>query len=127
MAPAILAVEPDTAACALASLRHGSPTTVETHATVMAGLNCGSISEGAWPFMRDGLDAAVSVSDADALRAVDDLQSAGISSGPSGAASLAGARAALLGPDARQRREELGSSRQSVVVLLSTEGDNMRA
>jgi diaminopropionate ammonia-lyase len=124
-APAILAVEPDAAACALRSLRHGRPTAVQTDATVMTGLNCGSISQAAWPFMRDGLDAAVSVSDGDALRAVSDLRLAGISSGPCGAASLAGARRALLGSAMNERRNELAVSEESVVVLLSTEGDNL--
>jgi diaminopropionate ammonia-lyase len=123
-APAVLSVEPTTAACVLASLAAGRPTPVETDATVMAGLNCGSISAAAWPYVRDGLDAAVAVTDPDALRAVDDLRFAGISSGPSGAASLAGARATLLGIDAHQRRQELGVSGESVVLLLSTEGDN---
>lgn len=123
-APAILAVEPDTAACALTSLRHGRPTAVQTDATMMTGLNCGSISQAAWPFMRDGLDAAVAVSDADALRAVADLRLAGISSGPCGAASLAGARSVLQGSGRDRRRDELGVSEESVVVLLSTEGDN---
>lgn len=113
---AILSVEPDTAACVLASLREGRPTSVETEATVMAGLNCGTVSAAAWPFVRDGLDAAVAISDADALRAVADLAAIGISSGPSGAASLAGARAAL-----ERDRAALGLDDESVVVLLSTE------
>jgi diaminopropionate ammonia-lyase len=123
-APAILSVEPVTAACVLTSLAAGRPTSVETDATVMAGLNCGSISAAAWPYIRDGLDAAVAVTDADALRAVDGLRSAGISSGPSGAASLAGARAMLMGSDAPPRRQEFGISEESAVLLLSTEGDN---
>jgi diaminopropionate ammonia-lyase len=123
-APAILSVEPVTAACVLASLAGGRPTSVETDATVMAGLNCGSISAAAWPYVRDGLDAAVAVTDADALRGVDDLRSVEISSGPSGAASLAGARAMLMGSDAPPRRQEFGISEASAVLLLSTEGAN---
>jgi diaminopropionate ammonia-lyase len=122
-APAILSVEPETAACVLASLHRGEPTSVETDATVMAGLNCGSISALAWPYVRDGLDAAVAVDDADALRAVADFGALDISSGPTGAASLAGARAALSGEDAGSRRQALGISPDSVVVLLSTEAN----
>lgn len=120
-APAILGVEPATAACVLASLRSGEPTSVATQPTVMTGLYCGTISSAAWPYIRDGLDAAVSVSDAEALRAVDDLAALGISSGPSGAATLAGARAALTGTGARGRRAALGIGQESTVVLLSTE------
>jgi diaminopropionate ammonia-lyase len=85
----------------------------------MAGLNCGTISSSAWPVLRAGCDAAVTVSDQDALRAVADLDRLGVSSGPSGAATLAGARAALTEPE---RRAALDLDDDAVVVLLSTEG-----
>ena len=117
--PSVLSVEPDTAACVLASLTADRPVTVSTAATVMAGLNCGTISSSAWPVLRAGCDAAVAVSDDEALRAVDDLGRLGVSSGPSGAASLAGLRAALTDP---QRRAALDLDHDAVVVLLSTEG-----
>ncbi len=116
--PGVLSVEPDTAACLLASLRAGRRVTVPTAETSMAGLNCGTVSSAAWPILRDGCDAAVAVSDAEALRAVDDLARLGISSGPSGAASLAGVRAAVSDLD---RRAALDITAESVVVLLSTE------
>jgi diaminopropionate ammonia-lyase len=118
---AVLSVEPDTAACLLASLRSGGPTTIPTANTIMAGLNCGSISSSAWPYLSEGLDAAVAVTDEAARRAAADLATAGISSGPSGASSLAGARAALTGPASPGRRAELGAGPASVVVLLGTE------
>jgi diaminopropionate ammonia-lyase len=35
----------------------------------MAGLNCGSISSSAWPYLSEGLDAAVAVTDDAARRA----------------------------------------------------------
>jgi diaminopropionate ammonia-lyase len=120
-APALLGVEPEAAACVLASLRAGEMLTVPTAETIMAGLCCGTPSAAAWPYLRDGLDAAVAVSDAEAARAVVDLADIGVSSGPSGAASLAGARAALTGPGSGGRREQLGIGPDSVVVLLSTE------
>jgi diaminopropionate ammonia-lyase len=120
--PALLATEPDTAACLLASMLAGEPVTIPTGATIMAGLNCGTLSGAAWPVLRAGCDAAVAVGDADAATAVDDLARLGISSGPSGAATLAGVRAALTGPGAGARREALRVDASSVVVLLSTEG-----
>jgi diaminopropionate ammonia-lyase len=92
---------------------------VTTAVTVMAGLNCGTISSSAWPVLRAGCDAAVAVSDQDALHAVADLDRLGVRSGPSGAASLAGARAVLTPPG---RRAALNLDEDSVVVLLSTEG-----
>ncbi|HET8589916.1 MAG TPA: pyridoxal-phosphate dependent enzyme, partial [Nakamurella sp.] len=64
-APAILSVEPDGAACVLASARAGHPVSVDTagYVTVMAGLNAGTVSTAAWPVIRAGLDAATAVTD----------------------------------------------------------------
>ena len=121
-APAVLAVEPEAAACLLASLRAGGCGSIDTSATVMVGLNCGTPSMLAWPVLSAGLDAAIAVPDAAAVTAVADLSSHGISAGPSGAAALAGVRAALTGPGASDRRGELGLTSSSVVVMLSTEG-----
>jgi diaminopropionate ammonia-lyase len=119
--PSVLSVEPDTAACLLASLVAGRPVTVPTQSTVMAGLNCGTVSSAAWPVMRDGCDAAVAVSDAGATRAVDELGRFGISSGPSGASTLAGARVALADATVRTAMD-LGAD--ATVVLLSTEAND---
>ena len=120
-ATAVLSVEPDTAACLLASLRSGKPTTIPTANTIMAGLNCGTISSIAWPYISEGLDAAVAVPDDAARHAAADLAALGISSGPSGAASLAGARAAVTGPGSPGRRAETAVGPTSVLVLLNTE------
>lgn len=120
--PALLAVEPEAAACVLASLVRGEPVTVATGETAMAGLNCGTPSSIAWPRLRHGLDAAVAVTDAESARAARDLAALGVSSGPCGAASLAGVRAALTGAGARQRRTALGVGGAATLVLLSTEG-----
>ncbi|WP_336207099.1 pyridoxal-phosphate dependent enzyme [Nonomuraea sp. LPB2021202275-12-8] len=117
-ATALLAVEPDTAACVLASLIRGEPVTVETGETIMAGLNCGTPSSLAWPYLRDGLDAAVAVTDDDSARAVRDLTGLGVLAGPCGGAALAGARSVLTGEHA----SHLGTGPRSTVVLLSTEG-----
>ncbi len=120
--PAVLAVEPDTAACVLVSLSAGKLSQVSTAETIMAGLNCGTPSSICWPMLRAGLDAAIAVSDHDTARAVSDLAALGLQAGPSGAASLAGARSALTGPGCARRRAELAVGAASVVVLLSTEG-----
>jgi len=120
--PAVLAVEPESAACLLASLQAGAPRSVPTPGTVMAGLDCGTVSGLAWPVLAAGLDAAMAVPDRAATRAAADLARLGVSSGPSGAASLAGARAALTGLGAQQRRDDLAVTASSVLVLLSTEG-----
>ena len=118
--PRLLSVEPTTAACVLASLRAGNPVSVPTEATVMAGLNCGTVSATAWPVLRSGLDAAVAVTDDAAQRAVADLTAHGVPSGPCGAATLAGVRAVLFDPE---RRAALQLPADAVLVLLSTEGN----
>ena len=123
--PAVLSVEPGSAACVLASLRAGAPQSVTTAATVMAGLNCGTVSSLAWPVLVAGLDAAVAVTDPSAERAAVDLARLGVQSGPSGAAALAGVRAALDGPPGRARRTDLAVTPSSVLVLLSTEGTQL--
>lgn len=119
---AVVAVEPDTAACVVASLRADRSTSVDTAATTMAGLNCGTPSSLAWPVLRRGLDGAIAVDDAAADAAVAELAAFGVDAGPSGAAALAGARAVLCGPGAAARRAHLALPADAVVVLLSTEG-----
>ncbi len=85
----------------------------------MAGLNCGTVSSAAWPVLRAGCDAAVAITDAEALQASADLAALGVSSGACGAAPLAGVRAVLTGGT---RRAALDRPEDAVVVLLSTEG-----
>lgn len=118
--PAVLAVEPLTAACVTRSLAADTLVTVDTSApTIMTGLNCGSVSDNAWPAIRHGLDGAVGVGDADTRKAMVDLAAAGIAAGPCGAAALAGLRAIA---DDSTRRDQLRLGPQSSVVLISTEG-----
>ena len=112
VAPAVLGVEPSSASCVTTSLLAGELLSVPTGKTVMAGLNCGTPSTLAWPVLRSGLDYAVTVEDDAALQASADLAASGISSGPSGAATLAGLRAA---------RDRLDLGPDSTVVLISTE------
>lgn len=119
---AVVSVETDAAACMGPSLSAGHPVTVETGQTIMSGLNCGTPSSLAWPLVRDGLDAAVTVGDTAAVDAAHRLAELGVAAGPCGAASLAGAREALTGPDAETRRQHLGADASSVVVLTITEG-----
>lgn len=117
--PSVLSVEPESASCVLTSLTHGRPVSVPTDATAMEGLNCGTVSSLAWPVLRDGCDGAVAVTDAEAVAASAELKDLGISSGPCGAATLAGLRGFLADPGCRAG---LALPEAAVVVLLSTEG-----
>ena len=110
----IIGVEPVTASCVQASIEAGEPvTTGGEEETVMAGLNCGTPSPLAWPTMRDGISDLVTVTAADAEEAMRALAEAGIESGGSGAAGLAGLLAHAAGLDLRP---------DDRVLLISTEG-----
>ncbi|WP_231443252.1 diaminopropionate ammonia-lyase [Brevibacterium zhoupengii] len=117
--PALFAVEPDTAMSVTAALCAGRVVPVDTGDTIMTGLNCGTVSEIAWPTLRDGIDAPITVTDSQALAAVADLTDLGVDSGPCGAANLAALRV-LIADDELFTFSGLGPG--SVVVLLSTEG-----
>ncbi len=119
---AVVSVEPDTAACVQASLAEGAPVTVDTGTTIMAGLNCGTPSSTAWPFIVNGLDAATTVDDAAATAAAHTLAANGVDAGPCGAASLAALEVILTGGEHVGRRHHLHLAPDSVVVLLVTEG-----
>jgi len=118
----VISVEPDTAACVLASMQSGALTSVATAGTVMNGLNCGTPSSIAWPYLKRGLAGAVAVTDEQDSDAMSLLAAGGLSIGPSGAASVAGARVLLAGDGADERRAALGLDRNSTIVCICTEG-----
>jgi diaminopropionate ammonia-lyase len=121
--PRLVTVEPTDAACLRASLAAGRITTVPgPHRSIMAGLNCGTPSLVAWPLLRDGVDAAITVGDDLARRAMVLLAGAGLESGESGAAGLAGLLQFASSPDLDEVREALGLGSASRVLIFSTEG-----
>lgn len=115
----VVSVEPGSAACVLASVAAGHPVSVATGVTSMAGLNCGTVSSLAWPYIRHGVDACVAVEDADAEAAARELAQYGVDAGPCGGAALA-ALYAIHGSE--ERRAASGLTAGSTVVLLVTEG-----
>lgn len=126
---AILTVEPHTAASLHTSLQAGTSLTITTSPTIMPGLECGTISTAAWPILRAGVDASVTVGDLEVHEAVVELERYGVMAGPCGAAALAGLRAVVGGgremrmvKEIKQMRVVLGLSEESVVVLICTEG-----
>lgn len=105
----VVGVEPETAACLTASLEHGAPTAVPTPGTTMAGLDCAEVSPAAWPTLQHGIAGTVTVTDAEAAVAMDELTAAGLAIGESGAAPLAALR-----------KLEVDSATR--VLLIATEG-----
>jgi diaminopropionate ammonia-lyase len=111
----IITVEPDTAASLKASLEAGEITSIATGHTIMDGMNCGTVSYTAWPVLKEGVDASVQVSDAEAHKDLQCLHQRGVMNGPCGAATLSALRRLV-------REGKLGLGGKSVVVLFSTEG-----
>ena len=111
----MVAVEPRSAACGLHSAAAGHPVEVPgPHDSIMAGLNCGTVSPVAWPTVSRGVDTFVAIDDADAELAMRDLATVGIVAGETGAAALAGLRviASAMPDEVRGRR----------ALVLCTEG-----
>ncbi len=123
--PMLVVVEPENAACLLASARAGGPATVTGDLeTVMAGLSCGEPSLLAWDILDEAADAFMTVPDHAAeatMRLLADGQGAdpALVAGESAVAGLAGASAASGNGDLRVK---LGLDRQSRILVFGTEG-----
>jgi diaminopropionate ammonia-lyase len=119
----VVGVEPERAACVLASIRAGRIVTAPgPHTSIMAGLNCGTPSPLAFPVLRDGLDFCVAIEDSFAEQAMRTLARNGIVSGETGAAALGGLEAILAGDEADSLRGAIGLDGSATVLVLSTEG-----
>ena len=125
--PSLVIVEPDGSACVLASLRAGQRTTLPAALpTSMAGLRCAAVSSLAWPVLRDVVDVAVTVSDAQVAAAQRRFaQPAGgdpcVDSGASGAAGLAALFAIASDQELPQVRAHLPPLSGATVLLINTE------
>jgi diaminopropionate ammonia-lyase len=120
---AVIAVEPDAAACVGASLAAGEPTAVPTPGTRMAGMDCAEVSPAAWPSLRDGILGTVAVADGEAVAAMRELTALGYAIGDCGAAPLAALRALMTEDDGADLRAAAGLDRADArVLLVATEG-----
>jgi diaminopropionate ammonia-lyase len=121
--PVLIGVEPATANCVMASILAGHLVNVAgPHDSIMAGLNCGTPSQIAWPFVSRGLDTVVAVSDDWTEVAMRELADAGVVAGETGAASLAGLDALAQVAADGDEADRFGLSRGASVLLLCTEG-----
>ena len=118
--PALVVVEPDRAACLLASARAGRITAVPGDLdTIMAGLACGEPSLLAWQELERSAAAFMAIPDAAAIDTMRFLARLGIVAGESGVAGLAAMRLAMADPDACKLLD-LGSD--SRILVFGTEG-----
>jgi diaminopropionate ammonia-lyase len=122
-APLLVSVEPDDTACMLESLAAGRIVTVPgPHRSIMAGLNCGTLSMVAWPVLQRTFQLCITVDDDRARRAMRMLADAGIESGESGASGLAGLLALCEAPEFAEPRSRFGIGPDTNVLVFSTEG-----
>ena len=125
--PVFTIVEPTEAACLYESAKAGDGgiRSIEGDpVTIMAGLNCGTPCGIIWPTIRDRAGFYCKCSDEVTENAMQILarfpEEERVTSGESGAVTF-GVTAEIL-RDARLR-EEMGIDRESVILLISTEGD----
>lgn len=119
-APRLTVVEPENAACLLASARMGTPTMVQGDLqTIMAGLACGEPSLLAWQELERAAFAFMSIPDDAAARTLCRLADDGVFIGESGVAGLTGLELAANDPAAREMLHLHDSSR---ILLFGTEG-----
>lgn len=118
--PLLVVVEPESAACLLASAERGALTPVSGALdTTMDCLACGEPSLLAWQELERSAAAYLAIGDQAAAEAVSLLAGQGIGSQPSGAAGLGGLLAAAGDATLRAR---LGLDAESRVLLFNTEG-----
>ncbi len=123
--PMLIVVEPESAACLLASAKAGSPKTIDGDLeTVMAGLSCGEPSLLAWEVLEEAGDAFMTIPDHAALATMRLLaegqgRDRPLVAGESGVAGLTGAIAAS---QVEELRTKLGLDGRSRVLVFGTEG-----
>jgi diaminopropionate ammonia-lyase len=121
--PCLVAVEPESAACLLASVEAGRLVTVPgPHHSIMAGLNCGTPSLIAWPFTSRGFDCYVAIGDSAAAEGMRLLAGEGMIAGETGAAGLGALIELLAASSTGEEVSRLGLDHEARVLLLSTEG-----
>jgi diaminopropionate ammonia-lyase len=120
--PLLIGYEPVSAACALASVRAGHRVSLpHSNSSIMAGLNCGTLSLNSWPCIMRGMDAFLTLDDRHAIEGMRTLASLGIRTSETGGA-CAGALSALFEDQFAAERKALGITASSKILLIVTEG-----
>ena len=88
----------------------------------MAGLDCAQVSAAAWPTLRDGIHAAVTIEDAEVYAAMRELAGVGLVVGESGAAPLAALRVLVGAAGCAALGAAVGLGSATRALLVATEG-----
>lgn len=122
--PFLVVAEPDGSGCLLEAAKAGRVVRLSPDGsaprTFMAGLRCAEASHAAWPGIRDGADAFVTIPDACAVAAMQQLDGI-IDAGPSGACGV-GALLALVSEPVFRRVRDAGLGASTRVLAVVTEG-----
>jgi diaminopropionate ammonia-lyase len=118
----IITLEPRGSACLYKSLQAGVKTDLPPDGpeTISVGLDCGVVSDLAWPTLRVDVHAAVTFTDNVAADGVRAAHAVGIKAGESGAATGLGFLRSVWGNEAQKRA--LGLNNKSNVLVFNTEG-----
>ena len=133
--PKVIVVEPLTADCIFRTARANDGTLHrcegENMRTIMAGLCCGEPCSIAWDLLRECADFAMRISDdmaATGMRVLGNPLPGDerVVSGESGASTTGALFGLMTDPERGEERRLLGLGRDSVVLVISTEGDTDR-
>ena len=127
--PICISVEPYSANCLFESIKVGNRVIIQNNGTtIMAGLNCASVSTLAWDILKNGLSASMSIADElceEAMRLLaypipDDPL---IISGESGSSGLGGLIGLSRSNYYKELKEKFNLNKNSTVLVINTEGD----
>lgn len=126
--PKIVIVEPKEADAILSSFKKGEICSSKGNSnTIMAGLNCGTPSLGAWDLLKSGTDVSIKIDDKYSRLAIKELyypkgSDKQIISGESGASGLAGFIAIMKDDELSLLQKELNINQNTNILFISTEG-----
>ncbi|PKH50908.1 diaminopropionate ammonia-lyase [Tenacibaculum sp. Bg11-29] len=126
--PKIVIVEPKEADAILSSFKKGKITTSQGNSkTIMAGLNCGTPSLGAWNLLKAGTSVSIKIDDKYSKQAIRELYFCNgldekIISGESGVGGLAGFIAIMIEDEFKHLQQKLNIDHTTNILFVSTEG-----
>ncbi len=126
--PKIVIVEPKEADAVLSSFKKGEISTSKGNGTtIMAGLNCGTPSLGAWNLLKNGTDVSIKIDDKYSMQAMRELyypigSDKKIISGESGVGGFAGFIAIMKDDEFSSLQKDLNINQNTNILFISTEG-----
>lgn len=126
--PKIVIVEPKEADAVLSSFKKGEIITSKGNGTtIMAGLNCGTPSLGAWNLLKNGTDVSIKIDDKYSMQAMRELyypigSDKKIISGESGVGGFAGFIAIMKDDEFSSLQKDLNINQNTNILFISTEG-----